>query len=136
MAIFESLGKYRNTGLLLIRVGLGIMMMIHGFPKLSGGVETWTQLGGSMKIIGIDFFPMGWGFMAAFSESIGGLFLLLGLFFRPAAILLFFTMIVASIVHLSDPKQGIMDASHAIELGVVFLGLVFLGPGKYSIDKK
>jgi putative oxidoreductase len=136
MAVFESLGKYRNTGLLIIRVGLGMMMMVHGFPKLSGGTEMWAQIGGSMKTVGVDFFPMGWGFMAAATEAVGGLFLLLGLFFRPAAILLLFTMIIASIVHLSDPKQGIMDASHAIELGVVFLGLVFIGPGKYSIDKK
>ena len=136
MAIFESLSKYRNTGLLLMRIGLGIMMMMHGFPKLSGGVEMWTQIGGSMKMIGIDFFPLGWGFMAAATESIGGLFLLLGLFFRPVNILLLFTMIIASLVHLLDPKQDIMEASHAIELGVVFLGLVFLGPGKYSIDKK
>lgn len=96
----------------------------------------WTQIGGTMKIIGIDFFPVGWGFMAAATEAFGGLFLLLGLFFRPANLLLLFTMIMASLVHLTDPKQGIMDASHAIELGVVFLGLVFLGPGKYSVDKK
>jgi putative oxidoreductase len=136
MAIFESLGKYRNTGLLIIRVGLGIMMMVHGFPKLAGGVAMWTKIGGNMSVVGIDFFPLGWGFMAAATESVGGLFLLLGLFFRPAALLLLFTMIIASLVHLSDPKQGLMDASHAIELGVVFLGLVFIGPGKYSIDKK
>jgi putative oxidoreductase len=136
MAIFESLGKYRNTGLLIIRVGLGAMMMMHGFPKLSGGVEMWTQIGGSMKTVGIDFFPVGWGFMAAATEAIGGLFLLLGLFFRPANLLLLFTMVIASTVHLTDPKQGIMEASHALELAVVFLGLVFLGPGKYSIDKK
>ncbi|MBC7616524.1 MAG: DoxX family protein [Pedobacter sp.] len=136
MAIFESLSKYRNTGLLIMRIGLGIMMMMHGFPKLSGGLEMWIKIGGSMKVIGIDFFPIGWGFMAAATESIGGLFLLLGLFFRPVNILLLFTMIVASLVHLIDLKQDIMEASHAIELGVVFLGLVFIGPGKYSIDKK
>jgi putative oxidoreductase len=136
MAIFESLGKYRNTGLLIMRIGLGVMMMVHGFPKLAGGIESWTHIGGSMKIIGIDFFPMGWGFMAAITEAIGGLFLLLGLFFRPVNLLLLFTMAIASMVHLSDPKQGIMDASHAMELAFVFLGLVFIGPGKYSVDKK
>lgn len=136
MAIFESLGKYRNTGLLIIRVGLGIMMMMHGFPKLSGGVENWTQIGGNMKNVGIDFFPTVWGFMAAATETIGGLFLLMGLFFRPSCLLLLFTMIIASLVHLSDSKQDLMDASHAIELGVVFLSLIFIGPGKYSIDKK
>lgn len=136
MAVFESLGKYRNTGLLVLRIGLGIMMMLHGFPKLSGGVETWTKVGGSMKLIGVDFVPVLWGFMAALTEGMGGLFLLLGLFFRPVMIFLLLTMAMAATVHLSDPKQGLMDASHAIELGFVFLGLLFIGPGKYSIDKK
>ena len=136
MAIFESLGKYRNTGLLVLRIGLGIMMMVHGFPKLSGGVETWTKIGGSMQLVGLDFFPVGWGFMAAATEAVGGMFLVLGLFFRPVNILLLFTMIIASLVHLLDPKQGINEASHAIELGIVFLSLIFIGPGKYSIDKK
>jgi len=136
MAVLESLGKYRNTGLLVLRIGLGIMMMLHGFPKLSGGVETWTKVGGSMKLIGIDFVPVFWGFMAALAEGMGGLFLLLGLFFRPVMIFLVLTMAMAATVHLSDPKQDLMDASHAIELGIVFLGLLFIGPGKYSIDKK
>ena len=136
MAILDNLGKYRNTGLFIIRVGLGIMMIMHGFPKLSGGIETWVKVGGSMKVVGIDFFPAFWGFMAAASEAIGGLFLILGLFFRPVNLLLIFTMLIATLVHLSDPQQGFMDASSAIELGIVFFGLLFLGPGKYSLDKK
>lgn len=136
MAILENLGKYRNTGLLMLRIGLGIMMMLHGFPKLSGGVETWIKVGGSMKLIGIDFMPAVWGFMAALTEGVGGLFILLGLFFRPVLILMTFTMAMAAMVHLSDPKQSFMDASSAIELGIVFLSLLFIGPGKYSIDKK
>lgn len=136
MAIFESLGKYRNTGLLIMRIGLGIMFMLHGFPKLSGGPEKWIGIGGSMKLIGIDFIPVFWGFMAAATETFGGFLLILGLFFRPVNMLLVFTMAIAALVHLSDPKQGINDASHAIELAIVCLSLIFIGPGKYSIDKK
>jgi putative oxidoreductase len=136
MAIFESLGKYRNTGLLFLRIGLGVMMMVHGLPKIMGGPDGWTQLGGSMKVIHIDFLPTFWGFMAAATETFGGFLLILGLFFRPVNILLVFNMLIASLVHLSDPKQGINEASHAIELAVVFFGLIFIGAGKYSIDKK
>ena len=135
MAIFDSLGKYRNTGLLLIRLGLGVMFMIHGFPKIMGGVETWKGLGGSMKLIGIDFLPILWGFMAAATETFGGFLLILGLFFRPVNILLVFTMIIAALVHFNK-GDGIGGASHAIELAIVFFGLLFVGPGKYSIDKK
>ena len=33
-----------NTGLLVLRVGIGIIFIIHGMPKLMGGIEGWTQL--------------------------------------------------------------------------------------------
>lgn len=135
MAIFDSLGKYRNTGLLILRIGLGVMMMVHGLPKLMGGPDKWTAIGGSMNVIGVGFFPMLWGFMAAITEGLGGFLLLLGLFFRPVNILLVFTMFIAALVHLSK-GDGLLGSSHAIELGIVFLGLVFIGPGKYSVDGK
>ncbi|MBT2562513.1 DoxX family protein [Pedobacter sp. ISL-64] len=135
MAILDNLGKYRNTGLLLLRIGLGTMFIIHGFPKLAGGPNGWTGLGGSMKVIGIDFLPIFWGFMAAATETFGGFLLIVGLFFRPALILLIFTMIIAALVHFGK-GDGLQGASHAIELGIVFFGLIFIGPGKYSVDKK
>ena len=135
MAILDSLGNYRNTGLLILRVGLGIMMITHGFPKLAGGPADWEGLGGSMKVVGINFLPMFWGLMAAVAEGVGGLFLILGLFFRPVNILLVITMAIAALVHLGK-GDGLGGASHAIELGIVFFSLIFIGPGKYSIDKK
>ncbi|KQR71805.1 DoxX family protein [Pedobacter sp. Leaf176] len=135
MAILDNLGKYRNTGLLLLRLGIGTMFIIHGFPKLAGGPAGWANLGGSMKVIGIDFFPVFWGFMAAISETFGGFLLIVGLFFRPALILLISTMIIAALVHFAK-GDGLQGASHAIELGIVFFGLLFIGPGKYSVDKK
>lgn len=135
MAIFDSLGKYRNTGLLILRVGLGAMMMVHGLPKIMGGPNKWAALGGSMKVIGIDFLPTFWGLMAALTEGMGGFLLLLGLFFRPVNMLLAFTMLIAALVHFGK-GEGIMGASHAIEVGIVFFSLIFIGPGKYSVDKK
>lgn len=135
MAIFESLGKYRNTGLLILRIGLGVMMMVHGLPKIMGGPAGWEGLGGSMKVVGINFLPTVWGFLAAVSEGLGGFLLILGLFFRPVNMMLVFTMIIAALVHFGK-GDGLSGASHAIELGIVFLALIFIGPGKYSIDKK
>lgn len=135
MAIFDTLGKYRNTGLLILRVGLGAMMMFHGLPKIMGGPDKWAALGGSMKVIGIHFLPTFWGLMAALAEGMGGFLLLLGLFFRPVNMLLAFTMLIAALVHFGK-AEGIMGASHAIEVGIVFFSLIFIGPGKYSVDKK
>ena len=135
MALLSGLSKYSNVGLLIIRVGLGIMFIMHGYPKLIGGPEMWEKLGGAMGNVGINFAPVFWGFLAAVAEAGGGLLLALGLFFRPACIALAFTMLIAALVHLTG-GEGIMGSSHAIELGIVFLGLILVGPGKYSIDKK
>ncbi|MNK19611.1 hypothetical protein D3C87_378330 [compost metagenome] len=135
MAIFDTLGKYRNTGLLILRVGLGAMMMVHGLPKIIGGIDMWTGLGSSMKVIGINFLPTFWGLMAALAEGMGGFLLVLGLFFRPVNMLLAFTMLIAALVHFGK-GEGVMGASHAIEVGIVFFSLIFIGPGKYSVDKK
>ena len=135
MAIFSNLGKYRNTGLLFMRIGLGIMFMYHGYPKLLGGPDMWTSVGGAMKHVGIDFYPIGWGLLAAVTETFGGFLILLGLAFRPAALLLSIAMVVAANMHLKT-GDGLGVASHAIEAAAVFIGLTFIGPGKYSVDKK
>jgi len=134
MPILTKLGKYTNTALLLMRVGVGAMMIVHGYPKITGGPEKWTKLGGNMKYFHMTAYPEIWGFFASISEGVGGLLLMLGLFFRPSAFFLLCTMIVATVTHLAG-GDGIKDASHAIELGFVFMGLFIMGPGKYSIDK-
>jgi putative oxidoreductase len=135
MAIFDSLGKYRNTGLLIIRIGLGTMFMLHGYPKLLGGPEQWEAIGGAMKNLGITFAPAVWGLMSGLTETFGGFLILLGLAFRPVCILLTFNLLVAALTHLKGGEE-FMAASQAIETGFMFLGLIFIGPGKYSVDKK
>jgi putative oxidoreductase len=135
MAYLSKLNNYKNTGLLIIRIGLGAMMIFHGYPKMLGGPEGWLGLGSSIKYIGITFLPVIWGFLAALVETLGGFLLLIGLAFRPVCILLVINMVVAAATHLGK-GDGLQGASHAIELAIVFAGLLFVGPGKYSVDKK
>ena len=135
MAILDSLGKYRNTGLLIVRIGLGTMFMLHGYPKLLGGPEQWEALGGAMKNLGITFAPVVWGLLAGITETFGGFLILLGLAFRPVCMLLTFNLLVAAIMYLKS-GEDFMSASQAIETGFMFLALIFIGAGKYSVDKK
>lgn len=138
MALFSNLGNYRNFGLLIIRVGLGIMFIYHGYPKITGGAKTWEMLGTATGNVGIHFLPVAWGLLAALTETVGGFLLIIGLGFRLACLLLVIDLTVAALFHLhqTGPEGGLMVASHAIEDAITFAGLLFVGPGKYSMDKK
>lgn len=131
---FPSLSKFRNFGLLLLRFGTGVMFMLHGLPKITGGPEKWISLGQKMSLLGIESFPQIWGFMAGFTEFVGGFLLILGFFFRPALLGLLFTMIVATLHHFAkgDPFTS---WSHSVEAGILFLALLFIGPGRFSLDE-
>ena len=133
--IFQELDKYRDKGLLILRVGIGIMFMFHGYPKITGGPEVWTMLGGALSTIGFTFAPTFMGFLAAVSEFGGGLLLALGLFTRPACFFLLATMIVATLMHvgIGDPFG---KYSHALESAILFFSFLFIGPGTISLDEK
>jgi len=130
---FASMAKYADFGLLMIRLVIGVMFLYYGTPMLFGGPEKWAQVGGAMSVFHINFWFNFWGFLAGFTEFFGGICLILGLFFRPACLFLIFVMIVAASMHFSK-GQGLFGAGHAIEDGAVFLGLFFVGPGRYSLD--
>src|SRR5471032_1110650 len=95
MALFSQLGNYRNFGLFVMRVGTGVMLFMHGLPKLTGGPEKWESLGHAMSNVHITFFPVFWVFMSAITECIGGIFCVLGLWFRLVSVLMFINFIVA-----------------------------------------
>lgn len=131
----KHLNKYQNEGLLALRIGMGIMMMYHGAPKIMGGVEGWVKIGGAMKFLGITFAPAFWGFMAASAEFFGGLFIVLGLATRLSCILVTFTMAVAITLKFAT-GGGLFGASQAIENAIVYISLFIAGPGTYSLDYK
>ena len=133
--LLKFLGKYRDAGLLFLRIGLGAAFIIHGLPKLTGGPKVWAALGKSMGELGIDFLPAFWGFMAAATEGIGGIFLILGFCYRPVCLLLTFTMAVATLTVASGKGADFKAYAHPLEMAVVFFNLAFIGPGRLSIDK-
>ena len=127
-------GTHREFGLLLLRIGVGALFVYHGAPKLFGGPVAWHRLGDAMHYLGVYSIPTVWGFLAAFGECVGGVCLALGLFFRLVCLLLLATMTVATTMHLGR-GDGLAGAFHAVENAVLFLGLFFIGPGRYSVDR-
>jgi len=129
----------RNMGLLLLRLGIGLSVLtVHGYAKITGGPELWGKVGAHMGNLGIGFAPVFWGFLAALSEFGASILLILGALFRPAAVMLAFTMFVAMLYHLNlpadAPRSGFSGASHAFELFIVYVSLILTGPGKYAFS--
>lgn len=132
--IWNHLSKYRNLGLLFLRVAVGLYLALgHGWGKITGGPEQWAGLGGTMEIFGLGFAPAFWGFMSAFAEFFAALLVVIGLLTRPAALLVVINMGVAATAHMTGAIDG--GPELALLYAIVFLSLVFVGPGKYSIDE-
>jgi putative oxidoreductase len=111
------------------------MMIMHGLPKITGGPAFWEGLGKAVSVFGITFAPVFWGFMSAFAEFFGGIFLILGVFFRTFSFLLLINMTVALGTHFSKGDNfGVW--SHAAELGILFLSLLFIGAGQFTLAGK
>jgi putative oxidoreductase len=120
-----------DLALLFLRVGIGISFVVaYGADKITGGPATWSDLGQNMALFGITFWPTFWGFMAALTEFAGGFLLIIGLFVRPVLVLFLLTMTVATASHLAAGE----GPWHATEMATVFVVLLLLGPGRYSID--
>jgi putative oxidoreductase len=128
--------KYIDQGLLIIRIGIGTMFaFVHGWPKVTGGPELWTGLGGAFgRVSGVQLFAVFWGFMAMAAEFGGGLLLISGLLFRPACAAMLFTMCIAVTAILRGGYE-FSKASQPVELGIVLAGLLLAGPGRFTVAK-
>ena len=124
----------------LLGIGAGCSLACFDeWDKIRVGPAKWEAVVSTMGNLGFGFAPVFWGFMAAFSEFFCALFLAIGLFFRPAAALLAFTMFVAVVKHVNgvpgDFIQGLKEGSHALELLAVFAALFLSGPGRFKMSK-
>ncbi|MGE4487927.1 MAG: DoxX family protein [Kiritimatiellales bacterium] len=117
-----------NIGILILRVFIGAAMMTHGCTKLFGGMEKFT---GFVTSLGVPA-PHIMAWLAAGSESLGALLLLIGLLTRPAAFMIICTMSVA----IFGALGGQPFAKQELAWLYLVPALMFLlkGAGKWSID--
>lgn len=129
----RNVSRSRNIGLLILRAGLGIIFILRGHPKISGGPEAWEQYGAVMQTIGLDFAPLFFGFLIGIVELFGGICLALGVFFTPAvASLLAITLISL----IQNPETELLSTSSSAELSIVLFSLLFIGAGRYSLEQR
>jgi putative oxidoreductase len=125
-----------DTGLLILRVVLGALLIGHGSQKLFGafGGHGLAGTGGFFHSIGFrPGRPM--ALVAGASEAGAGLFLALGLLTPLAAAVTIGTLFVAASVHW---KAGLWGQNGGFELpmfyAVTAAVLAFTGPGDVSLD--
>jgi putative oxidoreductase len=123
-----------NLALLLLRVGMGGMMLTHGIPKLMRGPDLWPKLGKAVEHVGISEGHAVFGAAAVLAETVGAVLVILGFKTRPAAFSVFLTMVVAAAMHVGK-DDGWSKVSHPLEVGIAFLAIAIAGSGKYGIDR-
>lgn len=127
------LAKYADFGLLLLRVSIGVLFLMYTAPILLGGPNAWTHFGAGARNWGIHSHFQLWGFIGALLGCLGAVLAIFGLFFRPGVLIL----LVLAIGHAIGVKHGsgFRTALPSIEMCFVLGGILFVGPGKYSVDK-
>jgi putative oxidoreductase len=126
-----------DLGLLVLRVGIGVVFSMHGFQKLFG----WFG-GGGFAGTSRWFASLGFGdgrvaaLLAGSSEVVGGLGLAFGLLTPLAAAAVAGTMTVAAFVN--HEAKGFWSAGNGWELNyhllVVAAAVAIAGPGAASAD--
>jgi putative oxidoreductase len=128
---FLTTTKYNENGfglgLAVLRIGFGMLMLTHGFDKLTHyeTVKGMNQLFGAP----ID------GILVIFAEFICSIFLILGLFTRVAAIPLIITMAIAFFKAHQGNISGENNGTEALLYLIGFVAILFTGAGKFSVDR-
>ncbi len=128
------LAKYREAGLLIIRVSLGVLFVILTGPVLLGGHGSWASFGAGIRNLGLHSHFQVWGFLGALAGCLGAALLIFGLFFR-LGVLLVLAITVVYALGAMHGSGGWRTSLSAIELSLILVGLLFVGPGKLSVDK-
>jgi putative oxidoreductase len=123
-------------GLAILRIVLGIAMLVHGWSKLSGGVDNVAGFFGGM--LGIPA-PGLMAWVVTIVEFVGGILLVVGFLTQIAGLLIALDMLGAILfAYLLRGAPFIENGQISWEKEAVFaaaaLCLALSGPGAWSVD--
>ena len=121
-----------DAGKLLLRAVLAILLLFHGVAKISGGIGF---IAGMLAKAGL---PAALGYLVYVGEVVAPLMIFVGIFTRPAALVVAINMVVAVLlVHTAEFFTRNQTGGWALELQGMFLAaalaVALLGAGRYSL---
>jgi putative oxidoreductase len=126
----KFLDRLHPLALLVLRLGLGIIMIAHGAQKLFGGLPRFMEMLQHMGILPIM------AYLVVAAEFGGGILLVVGLLTRLAALSIVIDMAVAiDKVHWKNGLKGPGGFEFPLACGVIAFALIFLGGGPISLDQ-
>ena len=135
--------RLEDVGLLIVRVGLGLIVFYFGTQKVFGwfGGEGFNgTLGNMARKWGVGSL---WAVLAMAAEFLGGLGLILGLLTRVAAFGVMCAMAVATFknvsslgLHVIAVGDGPSRIFFPLTLCLLAVGILLMGGGPYSLDQR
>lgn len=121
-----------DTGKLVLRLALGVLMLLHGMSKLVNGVD---GIVGMVTGLGL---PAAIAYSVYLGEVIGPLLVIVGLYTRAGALLIAGNMLFALLLaHRAELFTLAPTGGWALELQAMFLfgavAVLLLGAGRFSI---
>lgn len=126
------LDRLQPIALFVMRLALGVIMLVAGYHKVFGGLHHHAQMVANLG------FPAWLGYVSAFTEFLGGILILAGLFTRAAAFAIAVDLFVAIWkVHWHNGLIGSPDHpgfNYPLSLAALAFALIFFGGGPIAID--
>jgi len=116
--------------LLLLRCGLALVFIYHGYPKLFGEKERIIE---AFQSIGLPTYVV---YLTGAIEFFGGVALALGLLTPVAGLLLLLDMAAAMWKYnFNEGIYAVREYELPLTLGLACLALAAAGPGRFSLDR-
>ncbi|QHV99624.1 DoxX family protein [Spirosoma endbachense] len=129
-----SLYRFRSIGPLILRLAFGFQLIKVSYPYAFSPDKKMPEFMSYLTSLGFPFPTIG-AYLSVYTELIGGILLLLGLWTRWASTLLIINFSIAvGMAHLAinDTYQNTFPS---VNLLAVCIFLLFNGPGKPSLDE-